>query len=390
MAKPTNPNINFPQAFAIDGQKTDFLEEKIQDGFDPIDPDVLAGDNLNKFIDDTYKGLHYAMDGVNDLYKGAVLYSSTETYNSTSIVFSISEDRITLYRSLADNNLGNPLTDTTKWKLAAIGADQNLSNLTDAGEKHFLNKSQITNCILEAPNGVATYSGTTITLKQGLKVLIPNGRNADGTLNNIEYTVQQDMTLNVAVADKWNGIYGLKASGIIDTFSQSEPISIQDEQPSVNKGYWYSPKLNRNYFYQQSLSSWEEIKMVLLGKYTFNSNYTSITEFTTINTVDLLKRTDKPDVTSWGYPTNKKIELTIPNPNIPLTVPDNGYVQFHNESTSSILHGIVNRNGYVASYSNSTFFEGYVPVKKGDTVSVFYTELNDPYLRFIYAKGAQE
>ena len=251
-------------------------------------------------------------------------------------------------------------------------------------------KNQITNCILEAPNGVATYSGTTITLKQGLKVLAPNGRNADGTLNNIEYTVQQDMTLDVAVADKWNGIYGLKASGIFDTFAQSEPISIQDEQPSVNKGYWYSPKLNRNYFYHPSLSYWEEIKMVLLGKYTFNSNYTSITEFTTINTVDLLKRTDKPDVTSWGYPTNKKIELTIPNPNIPLTAPDNGYVHFHNESTSSILHGIFNQSGYVASYSNSIFFEAYVPVKKGDKVSVFYTELNDPFLRFIYAKGAQE
>ena len=122
MKKPTNPNINFPQAFAIDGQKTDFLEEKIQDGFDPIDPDVLAGDNLNKFIDDTYKGLHYAMDGVNDLYKGAVLYSSTETYNSTSIVFSISEDGIALYHSLTDNNLGNPLTDETKWQKVNLGS----------------------------------------------------------------------------------------------------------------------------------------------------------------------------------------------------------------------------------------------------------------------------
>ncbi len=121
MKKPTNPNINFPQAFAIDGQKTDFLEEKIQDGFDPIDPDVFAGDNLNKFIDDTYKGLHYTMDGVNDLYKGVVLYSSTETYNSTSIVFSISEDGIALYHSLTDNNLGNPLTDETKWEELSLG-----------------------------------------------------------------------------------------------------------------------------------------------------------------------------------------------------------------------------------------------------------------------------
>lgn len=57
-----------------------------------------------------------------------------------------------------------------------------------------LNKQQITNCILEAPNGVATYSGNVITVKAGLKVLIPNGRNADGTLNNIEHTVPADIT----------------------------------------------------------------------------------------------------------------------------------------------------------------------------------------------------
>jgi len=72
MAKPTEPNISIPQGFANEGQKTDFLEEKIQKGFDPVDPDVLAGDNLNKFIDDTYKGLNYTIDGVNDLYKGVV------------------------------------------------------------------------------------------------------------------------------------------------------------------------------------------------------------------------------------------------------------------------------------------------------------------------------
>lgn len=68
MAKPIKPNIQIPQAFAINGDKTDFLEEKIQNGFDPVDPDVLAGDNLNKFIDDTYKGLNYSIalaDAVN-------------------------------------------------------------------------------------------------------------------------------------------------------------------------------------------------------------------------------------------------------------------------------------------------------------------------------------
>ena len=68
MTKPVNPNISIPQYFAQNGLKTDFTEEKLDSGFSNVDPDVLAGDNLNKFIDDTYKGLNYSMAGVDDLY----------------------------------------------------------------------------------------------------------------------------------------------------------------------------------------------------------------------------------------------------------------------------------------------------------------------------------
>lgn len=122
MTKPNNPNITIPAGFAQNGQKTDFLEEKIQNGFDPIDPDVLSGDNLNKFIDDTYKGLNYSLAGVQDLYKGAVLYDENETYNDKSIVFNINESgEVAIYLSLTSENTGNPLSDTTKWKELTLG-----------------------------------------------------------------------------------------------------------------------------------------------------------------------------------------------------------------------------------------------------------------------------
>ena len=52
-------------------------------------------------------------------------------------------------------------------------------------------ENKITNCILEAPNGIASYSGSTITVKSGIKVLIPYGKNEDGTFKNIEYTTDE-------------------------------------------------------------------------------------------------------------------------------------------------------------------------------------------------------
>ena len=76
MNKPVKPNITIPAEFATNGVKTDFDNSKLTDGFDRINPDVLAGDNLNKFIDDTYKGLNYSIagtDAINLIQEGEVL-----------------------------------------------------------------------------------------------------------------------------------------------------------------------------------------------------------------------------------------------------------------------------------------------------------------------------
>ena len=124
MTKPTNPNLTIPEYFAMNGVKTDFETEKIQNGFNALEPDILSGDNLNKFIDDTYKGLNYATKGVSDLYKSVILYDATETYNKQSIVFNIADDgKTTIFKSLADNNTGNNLSDTSKWEEISLGTD---------------------------------------------------------------------------------------------------------------------------------------------------------------------------------------------------------------------------------------------------------------------------
>jgi len=122
MTKPTNPKLSIPENFAIHGVKTDFEDTKIQNGFNPLEPDILSGDNLNKFIDDTYKGLNYASKGVADLYKGVILYDETETYSEKSIVFNIDADgKISIYKSLIAGNTGNELTDETKWQKVSLG-----------------------------------------------------------------------------------------------------------------------------------------------------------------------------------------------------------------------------------------------------------------------------
>lgn len=159
MAKPTNPNITIPAAFATSGAKTDFPTERITSGFDDIAPEILAGDNLNKFIDDTYKGLTYAMAGVTDLYKSAIQYDPAETYGINSLVYNVDDTgSTTLYRSVIDNNVGYPLTNTNYWVQVQLGADI-LNIVMPIGKPQLsLDNSLPSNCIwLEG----ATVSRTT-------------------------------------------------------------------------------------------------------------------------------------------------------------------------------------------------------------------------------------
>lgn len=159
MAKPTNPNITIPAAFATNGAKTDFPAERITNGFDEIAHEILAGDNLNKLIDDTYKGLTYTIAGVTDLYKSAVRYDPTDTYRFNSLVFDVDTNGNTrLFRSVIDHNVGYPLTNTNYWVQVQLGADI-LNIVMPIGKPQLsLDNSLPTNCIwLEG----ATVSRTT-------------------------------------------------------------------------------------------------------------------------------------------------------------------------------------------------------------------------------------
>ena len=133
MNKPIKPNISFPSGFALNGQKTDFTQQKIQNGFNPVEPDILAGDNLNKFIDDTYKSITYSNSGVADLYRSAVVYDSNETYYQNSIVFNVDNNgKVLLYLSKTDNNVGNSLNDANYWEVIQLGAVRNIGEIVSS------------------------------------------------------------------------------------------------------------------------------------------------------------------------------------------------------------------------------------------------------------------
>lgn len=59
-------------------------------------------------------------------------------------------------------------------------------------------KNKVTDVILKAPNGTASYTETTVTAKAGLNILLSDGLNHDNTYNNIEISLDEDIILDVA------------------------------------------------------------------------------------------------------------------------------------------------------------------------------------------------
>ena len=125
-------------------------------------------------------------------------------------------------------------------------AKTDLSNLSDIGEKHFLNKSQITNCLLEVPQRIKLeLADGVLTLKAGSEVIMPNGFEDDGTTRKFDYMkVESDTTVITAGGTgQYMILYNngrLRNQSTITCYSGST-------QPTVSATYatWYDTTSNK-------------------------------------------------------------------------------------------------------------------------------------------------
>lgn len=274
MDKPQKPTNLLPRSFG--GQKEAFDADKIAKGYQPDVPDILGGANLNDLLDKLGKELEYT-ETIADFVNGLPIGNVITTDENNKLIY------------INKSNLGY--------------ADANLTNLTPAGEKHFINKTQLTNAILETPNGVCTYTGNTITAKSGLKVLAPNGRNADGSLKNIEYTLASDSSKELSSAGTGLSVFFLRSLDNGQTWdigyrSYGTQWYIQEEQPQVEHCEWYNPKTN---LWKHCVSGeWSDILICPLGRVSCNEG--QILSLYNYETIDLLKRSDRGEIIEWDRP----------------------------------------------------------------------------------------
>lgn len=300
--------------------------------------------------------------------------------------------------SLIDDNTYNFVTnpnyiDDSHWKIL----------LSEA----LMLSGKITNCILEAPNGVATYSGNTITLKQGLKVLMPNGRNADGTLKNFEYTLSSDLQYDVpAIFDKPRRIITIEYNSEDDIFfAEHDPEKYlygndANKPVTLDTQYWYlyyAVDTNVTYVTNGSTTAnWVAKPTVSVASIIKNSSeITSLTPFKTFRAVDY---NDTEFIAHQAMPSVQKINISVLPSEQTYTAPADGYF-YATVTTSSGTKGDIFLS-LVGEGIISTIHTYYgptnriwIPVKKGEVVQYVYSAaagatLTASTLTFVYAQGA--
>lgn len=228
-----------------------------------------------------------------------------------------------------ENNIINRIGNNFSF-LAEKKANTDLNNLTELGEKHFVNKTQIGGCILEAPNGVLQIinSGKTVKIPKGLKVLVSDGIKPDGTLNNFEFELQEDLEYTMPSGSS-NYVFFLSISdnkqiGAIAFRNLYTQFSEQEDVPmlTVNEYTWYKIGANTWYDINSSCNSWKKVYRVKLAYFkTVNGVITEIKTFkpariltysdrlTNLNGINWYKPISIPHNTTFTAPMDGKIYI---------------------------------------------------------------------------------
>lgn len=216
------------------------------------------------------------------------------------------------------------------------------------------------------------YIDNTVYALPGVKGLIPNGRNADGSLKNIEFTLDKVTAKTFSY------------TGNVEFFI-TRNLDIIDS--SINYRYYNE---ERNLYIRNDTSN----PLLLFGVGTETSG--KITSFTPKTVFHALDYNDKSTISGWSMPSSRYINLSLAASGSTYTAPANGWFMLNKVSGISNNQSyivLVNRKTNIKSQTvvynySSSILSAYLPIQKGDVVEILYNSTGEvKEFRFIYAEG---
>lgn len=237
------------------------------------------------------------------------------------------------------------------------------------------------------------YIGSTIYMLPGVKGLIPNGRNVDGSLKSIEFTLSSPITMLQTVSG-WNGRWSVYTNGISLSYHPTELEYISDTKPIVSTptAYWFCPKDNILYWTSDTGATWLISKALHVADLTESSM--KIQSLNWKQPFKAVNYSDREYIAHQAMPSTLNINLTLGASGTSYTAPADGwFVVGKSSGTSGAFFNLVNETAGIGLTSDG-YQTGnkllFVPVSKGNVVKCSYNfSGSTSFFRFIYANGAK-
>lgn len=368
-------------------------------------------------------------------------YSSTVTYSLDEWVTGTVNGTKGIYKSLINNNIGNALTDTTKWEEVSLGSSLKLGQSVWApdplidSDLHLYNGSQyatdgiyadfVTRYLTPLKTDYPTRFKTeaewqTINTQYGacgfwvldtennvfrfpnIVGIIENttteadlGKLTEAGLPNITGTIFHGVTDGYTNVD--NGFIGASLYSSNNRASGSLPFRV--ENWSFDASHSSALYGNSNTVQPQTISGY--LYCVVATDQTPTEAETDINEIATDLAlkadVDLTNATNSAKIlmASMGMPSSTNIDLTLGSSGTGYIAPSDGYFSFVSGNSGSYPKNVEleNLTSNISSSAQNSVNSGWlrccIPAKKGDTVNVWYQNLDFKSLKFVYAQGSE-
>ena len=323
-----------------------------------IENDISTQDGVSSV--DTYARLLYYRNGGLNVYVNSQSGTTTPSDSGNVMFYNTSDNTIKKYNS------GTFVDGDWSLPLAIVSADG--TNLYGTIDQVF--------------NGFGYIGSTTFALP-GVKVLVPNGRNEDGKLNNVLVSLTEVKTFTESVNNVPKTYITMNANGTLAglALTANGKIRKYDEE--------------ENLVWNESIQKY--VSLALLGTYTIEEN-SKITNFNPKTPFHSLDWNDKNEISTWSMPSNKYVDLTLGNSGDTYITPANGYVLIRTVANNGNCSITIHQTNGPTFGSSATVLSGddgrlFVPFARGTNFRVWYSNIgtgsgtNATVFRFIYAEG---
>lgn len=245
------------------------------------------------------------------------------------------------------------------------------------------------------------YFGKTVFVNKGIKVLVPNGFNSDGSMSNLEYENDKFRlrTITENITGRW--VVGLPHPK--DSEYENQDLFLIKEAlfdnacdipvtENFENGEVKYLILNNSYLGKQNNKVISRY-MVPLGNVGTAINNNVINSFTPKETFSCLDFQNRSFISSMSMPGTHKVELTVGATDTTYTAPADGWFVVNAKFSSINNYLLIQSNVGVLfhSHNDSTGSMAYsIPVARKQTVFIRYSgTVESKSLTFIYTNGAK-